>query len=505
VRKTARVRAEAANPKPAFKPTPDSVEDLIACACAGPQHRYFGIVRRYLADPGDPSDVSVTIDPAQTVMAATRMTRTARRLRGAAYVVRQFFPRRIRLPARPSAPCLDIRMHVDLRTLYLLAIGTLLASAGMMFWEHRTNPKRSRELRMLAAGFVTLALGCVAVLFRHQAPGALGSALSNLVMLSGYLLVLGGVAALSGRRYRAVSALVLIGMALIWAAFGVAGEDYVWSYVSAVPIAAVSALTAWEMLRCDAMKSLPPRRIVVAVTGFHALCYAARAFVLPWLVTAYGPTLQSLASKITIYEGVLYSVLLPMTLLKLIRDEAHSQLLQESQTDYLTRLGNRRWFFEQGARLLDAGRARGPVSVLAFDLDRFKAINDRYGHETGDKVLKSFAAVAQGVVGPDVILARIGGEEFAALLCGDDAPRARTMGETIARRFAAAIPERIDGVRIPATVSIGLARFDNEVPPLAEALAAADQALYRAKSLGGNRLELAQMVARAAAVVRSSG
>lgn len=382
-------------------------------------------------------------------------------------------------------------MHVDLLTLYLLAIGTLLVSAGMTFWEHLSHPRRSKELGLLAAGFSTLATGCAAALWRHDLPGALGSAISNLVILSGYLLVLHSVASLSGRHYRASSVALLVGMAVVWAIWGTQWHAVVWNHVSAFPIALVSAMTAREMLRCEGMKSLHSRHIVVAVTGAHALLYAARACLLPWLVTEYGETIQSLASKITIYEGVLYSVILPMALLKLVREEDHGELLRESRTDYLTRLGNRRWFFEQGSRIVNGAKANRPVCVLAFDLDRFKSINDRYGHDKGDKVLTSFAEIARSVLGPNVILARLGGEEFAALLSGDDALRAKDLGETIARRFARTIPDLIDSFEMPTTVSIGLARFDNPAHSLVDGLAAADHALYRAKALGGNRLELA--------------
>ncbi|ANN76291.1 sensor domain-containing diguanylate cyclase [Bordetella flabilis] len=383
-------------------------------------------------------------------------------------------------------------MHVDLLTLYFLAIGTLLASAGMTFWEHRANPTRGQALRILSAGYATLAFGCVAVLFRGALPAPLGSAISNLVFLSGYLLVLGGVASLSGRRYRATSAALLIAMALVWAVAGSRWHGVVWNYISAAPIAIASGLTAWEMLRCATMKPLASRHIVVVLTGLHAFIYAARAVVLPVLVAAHGPATQVLASQITMYEGVLYSVILPMALLKLIRDETQVQLLRESQTDYLTRLGNRRWFFEEGARVLNDRQRYRSAAVLAFDLDQFKAINDLYGHQTGDKVLKSFAEIARGVVGPDTIFARIGGEEFAALLVGEDAVRARGLGETVAKRFAEVVPNQVESHGVPATVSIGLAHVENEAPGLAEALAAADRALYRAKSLGGNRLELAQ-------------
>ena len=233
----------------------------------------------------------------------------------------------------------------------------------------------------------------------------LGSALSNLVILSGYLLVLNAVAALNGRLYRAGSLGLLGVMALIWAGAGYSGQNLVWTYVSAFPIALVSGMTAWELLRCQALRSLLPLRIAVAVTSLHALLYLGRSFVLPWWVAGHGAAAQMLASNITMYEGVLYSIVLPMTLLKLVREETHGQLLRESQTDYLTRLGNRRWFFEQGQRLIDDGRGREPLAVLAFDLDQFKSINDRYGHQTGDLVLKSFADIARGVLGPAVLLA----------------------------------------------------------------------------------------------------
>jgi len=387
-------------------------------------------------------------------------------------------------------------MYVDLLTLYLLAVGTLLVSAGLMFWEQRANPTRSKELRILASGFATLALGCAAALYRRDLPGVSGAALSNLVILGGYLLVLNGVAALSGRRCVRTSLCVLIGMGLVWVIGGVRWLDVMWTYVSSVPIAIVSGLTAWELYRCQALKPRRSRHIVVAVAGVHTALYAARAFILPWVATQ--PVL-ALAGKLTIYEGVLYSVVLPMTLLKLIRDETHRQLLLESQTDYLTRLGNRRWFVEQGARMLNGKEGLGAVSVLAFDLDHFKSVNDRYGHAAGDQVLKSFAETAREVLGHDTILARIGGEEFAALLWGDDAKGAHTLGKAMAERFAVTVSNRIDNIGIAATVSIGLARFNGDAPTIMDALAIADQALYRAKSLGGNRLEVAGTREQAAA------
>ncbi|WP_028207206.1 GGDEF domain-containing protein [Paraburkholderia nodosa] len=390
-------------------------------------------------------------------------------------------------------------MHVDLLTIYFLLIGTLLASSLMTLWEHRTHPARSKALRILAGGYATLATGCAAVLVRADLPGVWGSALSNLVIMAGYLLVLHGVATLNGRQYRAGSIALLALIALTWATWGARHPQAMWYYASALPIALVSAMTSRELLRGDGIKGGQSRHVATFVTGFHALFYVFRTFVLPLLGSRYGDSFVALVSKITMYEGVLYSIVLPMALIKLIREETHGQLLRESQTDYLTRLGNRRWFFEEGERVMsEIGArqpgarqpgARQPVSLLAFDLDHFKTINDRYGHKTGDEVLKTFADIARSAMGPEAILARIGGEEFAALLPGHDRVRAKAVGEAIARRFAQTAMNKVDGVAIRATVSIGLAQHGHEASTLSDLLAAADTALYSAKALGGNRLE----------------
>jgi diguanylate cyclase (GGDEF)-like protein len=382
-------------------------------------------------------------------------------------------------------------MHFDLSTFYLLIVGTLLAGAGMMFWERGLAAHRSKTLRILGAGLVVLAAGCAVALFRRFFPSAIGSAGSNLIILSGYLIVLHGVASFNGRRHLVASLCMLVGMALVWAIWGSRWQLIVWAYVSALPIALASGMTAWEMWRCTAVAPLSARRVVIAAESIHALFYAVRAFFLPSLVAAYGQDLLPISSKITMYEGVLFSVVMPMALLKLVRDEAHGRLLREARTDYLTRMGNRRWFFEEGSRVIGSGAGQKALSILAFDLDRFKIINDRHGHETGDRVLALFAEIVRGVLPSSTILARMGGEEFAALLAGDDARRARLLGETVARQFAETVLDQIDGIGIQATVSIGLAHFESGMSSLAKGLAAADQALYQAKSLGGNRLELA--------------
>jgi diguanylate cyclase (GGDEF)-like protein len=386
---------------------------------------------------------------------------------------------------------------VDLITLYFIAIGTLLASSAMTLWEHRTHPKRSRELVTLAGGYATLAIGCAFATVRAHIAGAAGSAIANLVIMTGYLLILHGAAAFRGSRHVAWSAGLLVVNALAWVVVGKSGEAFMWNYGSALPIAFVSGMTARELFRNHGIKALQARHIAMIVTGVHACFYLFRATGLPALIAWKGNVVLPVIAKITMYEGVLYSVVLPMTLLKLVREETHGRLLRESQTDYLTGLGNRRWFFEEGARIVREDEEARTVSIVAFDIDRFKSINDKYGHEAGDEVLKAFARTAQSVLGREVVLARIGGEEFAAVLLDHDRVYAAKLAEVFVEQFARTTCHEIDGEKIRATVSAGLAQADSNAAALTDLLAIADQALYNAKGHGGNRVEQAPFVMRA--------
>lgn len=388
-------------------------------------------------------------------------------------------------------------MRFDLSTLYYLAIGTLLLSAGMTLWERQAH--RTRELRALAAGYVALAVGCLLALMRAPFPGAIVPALSNLVIVSGYLLVLHGIAMLNGGRFRKFSFGLLGLLALAWTIVGRYWEQAFWSYVTAFPIAVVCAVSAWEMMRSRHLRHLRSRRVVIALTGLHALVYAGRSSILPALTFFYDPSLVTVAGKLTMYEGVLYSVGLPMALLALIREEAHDMLLKASHSDYLTGLGNRRWFFEQGECLVRAARMNRQLSLLAFDLDHFKAINDRHGHATGDEILQLFARVVRSGTLPGTVLARIGGEEFVALLPGHAGESAKMVGEEVASRFAQAAAREPGGPGIEATVSIGVAECGRDGASLVELLSAADRALYVAKERGRNRVEFAPTMVREAA------
>lgn len=174
-------------------------------------------------------------------------------------------------------------------------------------------------------------------------------------------------------------------------------------------------------------------------------------------------------------------------------NQANLQLEQASITDPLTGCYNRRYFDSQVTRLVkQASRAGEALTLMFLDIDHFKQINDRYGHAAGDQCLKAVARVIQAQFGrAGDLLARYGGEEFVAVLPATVEAPAFALAESI-RKTVERQDIRVGGVVIKLTLSIGVASW---VPDPQESgkhlLAAADKALYRAKSSGRNRVEVA--------------
>jgi diguanylate cyclase (GGDEF)-like protein len=161
--------------------------------------------------------------------------------------------------------------------------------------------------------------------------------------------------------------------------------------------------------------------------------------------------------------------------------------------DPLTGIANRRAFLQEASAIAKrhASHPR-PTAVLLVDLDHFKSINDRFGHALGDRVLEIFAATTlESVRGTDLV-GRIGGEEFAAVLCDTGHDRALAVAERMREAFAKAAQE-VDGRPVCATVSIGVVHCEGPVLDIPELLAQADQALYVAKENGRNRVEVASL------------
>jgi diguanylate cyclase (GGDEF)-like protein len=170
----------------------------------------------------------------------------------------------------------------------------------------------------------------------------------------------------------------------------------------------------------------------------------------------------------------------------------HVMARRLASTDELTQLANRRHFDEAlRAEVIRAERFGDPVAVVVADLDNFKEVNDRHGHDVGDLVLQTFADVIRAGVRDVDLPARYGGEEFMVLLPGTDAEGGRQLAE----RLRAALEELTvatgGGATVQVTSSFGVAGFPEE-SSAAALLRAGDRALYRAKAAGKNAVVVAE-------------
>jgi diguanylate cyclase (GGDEF)-like protein len=176
--------------------------------------------------------------------------------------------------------------------------------------------------------------------------------------------------------------------------------------------------------------------------------------------------------------------------LKHARDQlkkALQELEQLALTDPLTRVPNRRHLYQIAEReMARARRYNYPFSLLMVDIDRFKQVNDTYGHLAGDEVLQSVAAIIRHTLRREDSFARFGGEEFVVLLPGTDTGAAVTVADRIRHLIAMSRPI-VQSRPISVTVSIGIATFQYGDRDLDGLLGRADQALFAAKNQGRDR------------------
>jgi diguanylate cyclase (GGDEF)-like protein len=199
------------------------------------------------------------------------------------------------------------------------------------------------------------------------------------------------------------------------------------------------------------------------------------------LLTPEGPDFGDQSRELALWLGSQAAVALENVRL-------HRLVERQASTDGLTELANRRHFEEAlAAEISRAERFGGTIALVLADLDDFKQVNDRHGHQTGDDVLRAFADILRETVRDIDVAARYGGEEFAVLLPQTDLEGAERLAERLRQTMAERRLMLDPGASFSVTASFGVAAFP-DAPTPAALFAAADEALYRAKSEGKNRV-----------------
>ncbi|WP_081812132.1 GGDEF domain-containing protein [Hyphomonas chukchiensis] len=229
-------------------------------------------------------------------------------------------------------------------------------------------------------------------------------------------------------------------------------------------------------------------RVMAAIFAITSLqCFIRPVAIALWVD---GPLTQANHSETTFIFTMHFvvgacAVTTGMCLLVVFSRAIFNDLRDSSVTDVLTGINNRRGFDEAGSLVLQNGAAQ-PVSLILADLDHFKSVNDNYGHAFGDGVIASFGALMGDYARFGRVAGRLGGEEFGLLLPGVPLSMAAELAESIRRRFAAANiqpGEPRDGF----TASFGVAQY-KKGESLSQLMTRADQALYRSKDCGRDRV-----------------
>lgn len=382
-------------------------------------------------------------------------------------------------------------MAFDPVTLLTISVFVLFGLGGLMLDAAR-GPQTGPLLRWTGGAFLCLGAGLVMILAAPTDIHAPLRVLGTAATLLPYGLLWAAARRFDGRP--APFEIVAAG-ALAWlVAVSLVDLSQLWRVgVTSAIVALYSVATAREHRRGDGGSGdrLSAQRWAARIFAAHGAFFALRAVLGPGFGTsASGTDVGQLWGAMLGLETVLMAITLGVTAIAMDRERAANLHRREALEDALTGIGNRRALFRSGAALIANTRRAGlPTALLLMDLDGFKRVNDRHGHPGGDRLLVAFAHLAHDYLPPTSLVCRVGGEEFAAILPGADAGRARAVADEIRALFAHVA---LDGPQGPirTTVSVGVALSPASGAPaeIVELLGRADLCLYAAKHGGRDRV-----------------
>lgn len=379
-------------------------------------------------------------------------------------------------------------MQLHIPTLALVAVFVTVILGALLLFAWRRD-QSTDALAWWGAGYLVGGLSFALLSARGEIANVFSIEIANGLLLLGYSLLLAGTRAFSGRE---TPVTVFLVAPLIWLTAmqvpAIASDiDLRVIIISSLQFGLI-ALMAHEFWR-ERAEPLLSRWPTIILLATHAVILVGRMIVV--MVTpilSHEDLFRSPVFAVMAFGTVLYTIAFAFLLLSMTKERTEMRHRIAALIDPLTGLPNRRAFMIDAEATI-AGRVSrsAPIAVLLADLDRFKAINDVYGHAIGDRVLTVFAASLHRCLGANDLAGRIGGEEFAILLPEKDEAAALALAERIRVVFADAAAE-IGGHAVAATVSIGVAASRIGGHDLDGLLGRADGALYQAKEAGRNRV-----------------
>ncbi len=381
-------------------------------------------------------------------------------------------------------------LHLDVRSAALIAMAVLLLMTGAMVLLWRTSPE-DREARLWAGGYGLISFGVLLIALRGAIPVFLSIPFGNTIVITGMMVLLGGIRVFFDKPVQwGLTALVSGVVLLLFINF-----TYVVPDIKARIIVTSTCVTwaggwmVWELVKdFDRRMGLQQGLVIAAIVLFCLFMVVRMAFILTGPPMARFMAPETTVSSLMFLIAAAVAICLTFGFSAMINRRLHLHLDHLASYDMLTGAYNRRAFEEARERELARSQRHGTaLAVLLLDLDHFKQINDHYGHAFGDRVLRQAAQTIKTVLRIEDTLGRIGGEEFCVLLPQTDREEVAKIAERIRSAVAAQITD-YNGQQARVTVSIGVAMADAQTRDWETVFQAADQALYRAKQEGRNRI-----------------
>ena len=373
---------------------------------------------------------------------------------------------------------------LDLRTLFIVAM-VASACVGVLLVHSWLQNRRDRTLLYWSIGYALFAGGLAIIPQREPLPWVVGFALANAMLVAGYAFAWAGVRVFEGRPI--IWVLTIGGPLLCGVAYLLPGvtEDYrARAFIVSGLATAYSLAMAADLWRGRG-DGLRARLALVAAVIVNAAANIVRALYALTLTADHDMLSTSqTVTAVSLLVAMLALIAANLLMMALSKERAAAQMRRLACVDELTGTMTRGWFYAVTDRMAAAAHRTGaPLAMAMFDLDRFKTINDGSGHAVGDALLRRFADVVRASLPEGAVFGRIGGEEFAVAIPGDEGA-AMLLAETVRLAFAAAAAGT---AHIEPTVSAGVAAL---VPgDDADSLTArTDRALYAAKAGGRDRV-----------------
>lgn len=371
-------------------------------------------------------------------------------------------------------------------TLFLFS-AVMLALLSLFMFAISRHDSEASELSWWTLAFVMACGSTICFAFRNEIAWLSIVAGNALILWAcGFLWM--GVAAFVGSKAHPLAALLggLVWLAGLWTADIHLRVAAVAAVAGTYEAMAARALFDYERRQKEGLVST---RAVALTIAFQACVETAIAISASFLDIEAERFTDSAYLKCRFLEFTGFAAALGFTLTSLSKERLARRREIAATVDPLTGVANRRGFDQAVERATRSASGPRSAAVLVFDLDNFKDINDRFGHAVGDRVLTAFGETAKRNIRGGDMLARIGGEEFAALLSPADRRSALAVAERIRSAFVKDAAHLADGA---ATVSVGVAVVEGTSPNFAAMTRAADDALYRAKAEGRNRVIFAE-------------